>query len=79
MIKVAMCESTLGKNLINTSYAAEDGSNPTGIYQFTLGTYTDLAKKAGFPVQDDRLNHYRNVNLAAWAFANNESWRWECR
>ena len=79
MIKIATCESTLGLNLINPNYTAEDGSHPTGVYQFTLGTWTDLAPNIGYKKIDERLNNYKNIELTMWAFKHGQSWRWECK
>jgi len=78
-VSIAMCESTMGLNLHNPSYVAGDGSSPAGVFQFIRSTYIDFAAKAGYPVQDDRLVHYNNINVAAWAFANNLGSHWECR
>lgn len=78
-VAIAKCESSLGINLINRGYTASDGSNPTGVFQFIQSTYLDFAPRAGFPKQDDRLDTYSNVNVAAWAFANGRASHWECR
>ena len=69
----------MGLNLVNKGYIAPDGSNPVGVFQFIRSTYISFARQAGFPAQDDRLNHYNNINVAAWAFKNGKASHWECR
>lgn len=79
LVRIAVCESTLGVNLVNYHYTAPDGSHPTGVFQFTRETWLDLAPNVGYPLQDDRMNNEMNIELAAWAFAHGNAWRWECR
>lgn len=77
--RIAHCESTTGRNLINKGYTAPDGSHPTGVYQFTLETWYDLARQRGWPAIDERLNTEKNIDMFAWAYANGNAWRWECK
>lgn len=77
--RIAHCESTTGANLVNTEWTAPDGSHPTGVYQFTQETWFDLARQRGWPIVDERLNHQKNIDMFAWAYANGNAWRWECK
>ena len=77
--RIAHCESTTGANLVNTGWTAPDGSHPTGVYQFTQETWFDLARQRGWPIVDERLNHQKNIDMFAWAYANGNAWRWECK
>lgn len=77
--RIAHCESTTGANLVNTGWRAPDGSHPTGVYQFTQETWFDLARQRGWPIADERLNHQKNIDMFAWAYANGNAWRWECK
>ena len=77
--RIAHCESTTGANLVNEGYTAPDGSHPTGVYQFTQETWFDLARQRGWPIVDERLNHTKNIDMFAWAYANGNAWRWECK
>ena len=77
--RIAHCESTTGQNLVNYSYTAPDGSHPTGVYQFTRETWYDLARARGWQAVDERLNHKKNIDMFAWAYANGHAWRWECK
>lgn len=79
MLNIARCESTMGKNLINPNYTAPDGSNPTGVFQFTQETWYDLAPNLGYKKTDERLNNFKNIELTMWAFRDGQSWRWECK
>ena len=79
MLRIAFCESGYQGSVVNYNYTAGDGTNPTGVFQFIRSTYTWFAAEAGFPVQDDRLNAYNNINVAVWAFANGYASHWECK
>jgi hypothetical protein len=78
-LRIAKCESTTGRNLVNTRYTAPDGSHPTGVYQFTLETWYDFAKQRGWPAVDERLNTEKNIEMTMWAWTNGYANRWECR
>ena len=77
--RIAHCESSTGTNLVNRGWTAPDGSHPTGVYQFTQETWFDLARQRGWPIIDERLNHQKNIDMFAWAYANGNAWRWECK
>lgn len=81
MIRMATCESTMGKNLRNPEPVIVGGvsyGHAEGVFQFIPSTWTRMSNQAGFggaSVYDT----YANVNTAAWAFANGNKGEWECQ
>lgn len=78
-LRVADCESGFDVSAVNTGYTAADGSHPTGVFQFIRSTYLAMAAGAGLPEADDRLVPERNIQAAAWAFANGHGGHWACK
>lgn len=76
MVQVAMCESGLGRDLVNEGYYA-GGGNPTGIFQFLPETWTRISGRSPYGI-GNILNHAQNIKVASWAFANGYAGEWEC-
>jgi SLT domain-containing protein len=79
LLRVARCESGYRHDAVNGSYWAPDGSTPTGLFQFVRSTYTANAARIGLPAADERTNPDRSAQVAAWMFAHNQAWQWECK
>lgn len=80
MVKVAKCESTLGKNLRNPNPVVIAGVNyghAEGIFQFIPSTWTRMSREAGF-YNSSVYDAYANVNTAAHAFSTGKRGEWEC-
>lgn len=77
--RIAGCESTTGADLVNEHWTAPDGSNPTGVYQYTLETWYDFARQRGWPQVDERLNNTKNIEMTMWAWTHGYAGRWECQ
>lgn len=80
MLRIAMCESTMGKNLRNPQPVVVNGVNyghAEGIYQFIPSTWQRMSAQAGFG-GESVYNHYANINTAAWAFSTGHRAEWEC-
>lgn len=80
MVRIANCESTMGKNLRNPSPVIVGGVNyghAEGIFQFIPSTWTRMSTQAGFGGKSV-YDSYANVNTAAWAFSTGHKGEWEC-
>lgn len=80
MVKIAKCESTLGKNLRNPNPVVIAGVNyghAEGIFQFIPSTWTRMSREAGF-YNSSVYDAYANVNTAAHAFSTGKRGEWEC-
>lgn len=80
MLRIAMCESTMGKNLRNPSPVIVKGVNyghAEGVFQFIPSTWERMSAQAGFGGKSV-YDTYANVNTAAWAFSTGHRGEWEC-
>ena len=74
-VQIAMCESTMNPNAVNTSYY--ENGNPSGLYQHISGYWPARAAKygyAGASVFDPVAN--ANVTMAMWK--DGQKGLWEC-
>ena len=80
MVRIATCESTMGKNLRNPSPVIVGGVNyghAEGVFQFIPSTWERMSSQAGYggrSVYDTEAN----INTAAWAFSTGHRGEWEC-
>ena len=80
MLRIAMCESTMGKNLRNPTPVIINGVNyghAEGVYQFIPSTWQRMSQQAGFGGKSV-YDTYANINTAAWAFSTGHRAEWEC-
>lgn len=79
LVRVANCESTMGKNMVNRSYYA-GGSHPTGLFQYLKETWNRISSRSPYGQQpwSEVMNNHTNAHVTAWAFANGYSGEWEC-
>ena len=80
MLRIAQCESTMGKNLRNPQPVIVNGVNyghAEGVFQFIPSTWARMSSQAGYggrSVYDIEAN----INTAAWAFSTGHRSEWEC-
>lgn len=80
MLRIAMCESTMGKNLRNPQPVVVNGVNyghAQGVFQFIPSTWQRMSAQAGFGGKSVYDNH-ANIHTAAWAFSTGHRSEWEC-
>lgn len=81
MLRLAQCESTMGKNLRNSSPVIVNGVNyghAEGIFQFIPSTWERMSSDAGFEGASV-YDSYSNINVAAHAFSTGKKGEWECK
>lgn len=81
MLRLAQCESTMGKNLRNPAPVIVKGVNyghAEGVFQFIPSTWERMSNQAGFGGRSV-LDTYANINTAAWAFSTGHKGEWECK
>lgn len=81
MLRMALCESTMGKNMRNSTPVIVRGVNyghAEGVYQFIPSTWQRMSSQAGFKGASV-YDTYANVNTAAWAFSSGHKGEWECQ
>lgn len=80
MLRLAQCESTMGKFLRNPKPVIVGGvsyGHAEGVFQFIPSTWTRMSNEAGFAGKSV-YDTYANVNTAAHAFSTGKKGEWEC-
>lgn len=74
-VSIAMCESTMNPNAVNTEYY--ENGHPSGLFQHISGYYPARALKYGYST--DVFDAYSNANVTAAMFADGLTNLWECK
>lgn len=80
---IAIGESSLNPSLINTSPEGVAAGNPTGLFQFTDGTWNVIKRYANMPnsslhlPNDNRLDPLTNALAAAYLISHGQLGRWD--
>lgn len=74
-VQIAMCESTMNPNAVNTSYY--ENGNPSGLYQHISGYWPARAAKYGY-AGASVFNAEANANVTMAMWRDGQKGLWEC-
>ena len=74
-VQIAMCESTMNPNAVNTSYY--ENGNPSGLYQHISGYWPARAAKYGY-AGASVFNAEANANVTMAMWKDGAKGLWEC-
>lgn len=74
-VRIAMCESTMNPQAVNTSYY--ENGNPSGLFQHLSGYWPARAAKYGYE-GSSVFDATANANVTAAMWAEGQSYLWEC-
>lgn len=75
-VSIAMCESTMNPNAVNTGYY--ENGHPSGVFQHLSGYWPARAAKYGY-AGASVFDAYANANVTAQMFRDGHSNLWECK